>query len=51
VFGNLPAASVATNREVTSREENLFGQKYPAQQLKDLGISTAPKKTAKGKGE
>ncbi len=41
VLGNLPAASVATQREVTSREENLFGQKYSAEQLKNLGISTA----------
>ena len=28
VLGNLPAASVANQREITSREENLFGQKY-----------------------
>ena len=47
VIGNLPAGSVAKNREITSREENLFGQKYPAQQLKDLGISTAKPKGKK----
>jgi ABC-type transporter Mla subunit MlaD len=39
---NLPA-NVATNRELTSRDQNLFGEKYPAAQLKQLGISTAPK--------
>lgn len=50
VLGNLPASSVAGNREITSREENLFGQKYSAEQLKDLGISTAkPKTTTKQK--
>jgi hypothetical protein len=46
VIGNLPAASVGTSRELTSREENLFGQKYSAEQLKDLGISTAKPKPA-----
>jgi virulence factor Mce-like protein len=50
VLGNLPASSVATNREITSREENLFGAKYPAATLKSLGISAPVKKTAaKGK--
>ena len=53
VLGNLPAASVANNREITTREQNLFGQKYSPEQLKNLGISTAkPKttsKTSKGK--
>ena len=49
VLGNLPAASVATQREVTNREENLFGQKYSAEQLKNHGISTATKKPAKKK--
>jgi hypothetical protein len=49
VLGNLPAASVAGNREITSREENLFGQKYSAEQLKSLGISTAKPKTTKKK--
>jgi virulence factor Mce-like protein len=47
VVGNLPAASVATNRELTTREQNLYGEKYPAATLKDLGISTK----AKGKGK
>jgi virulence factor Mce-like protein len=55
VLGNLPPASVAKNREITSRDQNLFGQNYSAEQLKQLGISTAVKKTpakkatAKGK--
>ena len=55
VLGNLPAASVANQREITTREQNLFGQKYSSQQLKNLGISTAKPKTttkktaAKGK--
>jgi virulence factor Mce-like protein len=44
VLGNLPAASVANNREVTSREQNLFGSKYPEAQLKNLGIGSAPAK-------
>ena len=47
VVGNLPAASVARNRELTTREQNLYGEKYPAATLKDLGISTK----AKGKGK
>jgi virulence factor Mce-like protein len=53
VLGNNSAAKVSTSREFTTREENLFGQKYSAEQLKNLGISTAkPKttsKTSKGK--
>jgi hypothetical protein len=38
---------VAKNRELTTREQNLYGEKYPAATLKDLGISTK----AKGKGK
>jgi ABC-type transporter Mla subunit MlaD len=49
VLGNLPAASVASQREITSREENLFGQKYSAEQLKNLGIAPATKTPAKKK--
>jgi virulence factor Mce-like protein len=49
VVGNLPAASVATNREFTTREQNVYGEKYPAATLKDLGVSTKPKAKAKGK--
>ena len=51
VVGNLPAASVATNRELTTREQNLYGEKYPAATLKDLGVSTKPKAKAKAKGK
>jgi virulence factor Mce-like protein len=59
VFGNLPAAGVGTNREITSREQNLYSEKYPAATLADLGLSAAAKpkqgaakphrKAAKGK--
>jgi virulence factor Mce-like protein len=48
-IGNLPASEVSSNRELTSREDNLFGEKYSAEQLKDLGVSTAVKKTTKTK--
>ena len=54
--GNLPAADVATNREFTSREEGLFGEKYPSTTLKSLGLvkpkpqsKSKPKSKAKGK--
>jgi hypothetical protein len=43
VTGNLPAASVGTSRELTTRDQNLYGEKYPSATLKDLGISTASK--------
>lgn len=39
-----PARGVAPNRELTSREVNLFGDKYPAATLADLGLTaTTPK--------
>jgi virulence factor Mce-like protein len=38
VIGNLPAADVSKNREITSRETDLFGETYPAETLKSLGI-------------
>lgn len=44
VIGNLPAASVTRNRELTSREDNLFGERYSAATLKALGLSTGKKK-------
>jgi virulence factor Mce-like protein len=55
-IGNLPASDVTDNRELTTREENLFGNKYPAPTLKALGIATAKPKAkakskAKGKGK
>ncbi len=37
--GNLPSSEVANRREITKREENLFGEKYPAATLKALGLS------------
>jgi|CZKG01.1.fsa_nt_gi virulence factor Mce-like protein len=55
VIGNVPAADVSANREITNREENLFGETYPAATLKALGLtkattpSKATKKPAKGK--
>jgi hypothetical protein len=45
-IGNLPASDVTNNREITSREDDLFGNKYPAETLKALGLA----KTAKAKG-
>jgi virulence factor Mce-like protein len=40
VLGNLPIASVGTQRETTTREQDLYGNKYSEATLKDLGIST-----------
>ncbi len=37
VIGHAP--SVGSSREITSREENLFGEKYPAATLEALGLS------------
>jgi virulence factor Mce-like protein len=49
--GNLPAADVTNNREITNREDNLFGEKYSPAVLKALGLAKAPTKTkSKGKG-
>jgi virulence factor Mce-like protein len=39
IIGNIPAPDVSTNREITSREENLFGEPYPASTLQALGVS------------
>jgi virulence factor Mce-like protein len=54
IGGNLPASLVSTNREFTTRAQNLFGEKYSAGQLAALGLS-APKPakhaTAKKKGK
>ncbi|MHB8234171.1 MAG: MlaD family protein [Solirubrobacteraceae bacterium] len=46
-IGNLPAGDVEGNREITSREENLFGEKYPAATLKALGVGKAAAKATK----
>jgi hypothetical protein len=51
-IGNLPAADVAKNREFTSREQNVYGEKYAPETLKALGLgaSTKPKSSSKSKG-
>jgi hypothetical protein len=54
MIGNVPASDVSSNREITSREEDLFGEKYPAATLQALGITKAqpkPKAKAKAKGK
>ncbi|TMK99985.1 MAG: MCE family protein [Actinobacteria bacterium] len=48
-IGNLPASLVAKNREITSRSENLYGEKYPASTLKDLGLAKTKKVTKKAR--
>jgi hypothetical protein len=51
--GNLPASDVTNNREITNREDNLFGEKYPAATLKALGLAkpaSTKKSKSKGKG-
>jgi hypothetical protein len=48
-IGNLPAGDVENNRELTSREEDLFGNKYPAETLKALGLAKAAKTKTKAK--
>jgi ABC-type transporter Mla subunit MlaD len=57
VIGNVPGSAGATH-EVTPREQDLFGNRYPSATLKDLGIGTPtkakPTKTPakkKGKGK
>jgi phospholipid/cholesterol/gamma-HCH transport system substrate-binding protein len=41
VTTNLPANAVSTNRELTTRETDLFGEPYPAATLKALGVTKA----------
>ncbi len=38
VIGNVPAANTTSNRELTSREDDVFGNKYPSATLKALGL-------------
>jgi len=45
VIGNVPGVT-GTTHEVTTREQNLFSEKYPEETLKDLGLYKPP---AKGK--
>jgi virulence factor Mce-like protein len=50
VIGNVPAGSSAQSREFTTRNQNLFGETYPATTLNALGLVKATKKaTKKGK--
>jgi virulence factor Mce-like protein len=50
VIGNAPASAVASSRELTGREDNLFDEKYPPETLKALGLAKpAPKPAAKPK--
>lgn len=39
VIGNTPPGGSATNRELTTREQDLFGNRYPQATLKALGLS------------
>jgi virulence factor Mce-like protein len=43
VVGNLPAGGSTNNRELTSREQNLFGEKYPSTTLRSLGLGKGKK--------
>jgi virulence factor Mce-like protein len=54
VIGNVPASDVANNREITSREDGLLGEKYSPPVLKALGLAKPkpkPKSKSKGKGK
>jgi virulence factor Mce-like protein len=52
-IGNVPASDVPVdNREITTREQDLFGEKYPPATLKALGVVTAqPKAQVKAKAK
>jgi virulence factor Mce-like protein len=50
VTTNLPASAVAPNRELTTREQSLFGEKYPPEQLKALGLAKPAPKAVTKKG-
>ncbi len=43
-IGNAPAGSVSANREITTREQDLFGEPYPSTTIKALGIKKGTKK-------
>ncbi len=49
-IGNLPAADVSKNRELTTREQNVYGEKYPEATLKALGLAK-PKSSSKSKSK
>jgi virulence factor Mce-like protein len=48
VIGHVPG-NAGTTHEATTREQNLYGQTYPAATLKALGLETAQEKAAKEK--
>ncbi|HEX3511171.1 MAG TPA: MlaD family protein [Solirubrobacteraceae bacterium] len=50
-IGPLPAADVTKNREITSRSNNIFGEKYSAETLASLGITKPKAPTTKKKGK
>jgi phospholipid/cholesterol/gamma-HCH transport system substrate-binding protein len=43
MIGNVPAADVLRSREFTTRETNLFAEKYPEATLRALGLVSASK--------
>ncbi len=43
VIGNTPPGGSTSNRELTSREQGLFGEKYPSATLKALGLTKGKK--------
>lgn len=45
VVGNTPAGGITNNRELTSREQDLFGNRYPEATLRALGLKTGKKKS------
>jgi virulence factor Mce-like protein len=44
VIGNTPPGGSTTNRELTSREQDRFGNRYPPATLSALGLSTGKRK-------
>jgi MlaD protein len=48
VIGNVPGVT-GTTHEITNREDNLFGEKYPSSTLKELGLAPAKPPAKKGK--
>jgi virulence factor Mce-like protein len=48
-IGALPPNLVSTNRELTSRSQNLFGETYPTATLQALGIKPATSKSGSTK--
>ncbi len=46
IIGSAPAGAVTAGTEFTSREKNLYNEKYSATQLKALGLAKEAKKTS-----